>query len=907
MAGSLIAYQGHRCQSVVFNRSRGWGPDTSEVVLPVASFPDGFVFDLPPQGRLTDLPDLQLPDLSAIRTGRQAVLHLRRDLKWAGTLVLAEAQDEVWQVVAHPLFVMSVELVKASQPTPGARPLPALVRLVLADARAFLAGRGFLRRWSYNRTTASGELAKDSLGANGEVVTRDVIARDVVRALPGSPELSALPAAWLNDRRQVDFPPFAQAVIALGELVREGSLVDPCLRLDGSVALHKRGDGRVGWATDGIGRNSRNLPADLRLWNDGTGPGHSIEATYRDEFVVVRGGLRVQTVQTDNAEPVVYANGIVRVITEALVRELTGDKWSLDTLRRFVLRGKSKQQVAGIKPAVVKLFREQAFRMWRVPGVEIEKPTSKRDAAAIDLGIVLHRVDTVAEPGPNAHLLTGGGLLPRAETTLGKRWPVTVETYTYRGERRSLSSDSQEEANARSRMRELEQRITAVVAAAGSALFEFGSNPFAPELRRHIFDEVRLFITSIGSAPAEIPSEVLSGVGSVSWSDLGAKEDQAQLIERIAAVDSGLASQYEQQLLRVFTVRDAANGTIEVDLYKLAKRARADQKRLGEEVGEGFLGTVERALEGSPATRALADTLVRDIYKELGRLGKKQDGTQAGTRENAARSKLEKSRVRIHYVNQPRREVSASVFSAALGIIKTARIAGHLEDDGALDPSVSLLKIMPVRITFGSHVRPRLDVAPSASTGERGAVRQQESDDQLSWFTRAYRRGEGGAALGIGLPAIPPGEGRVVVRHDLVELIPLATEQQPPTPEQQARIDSGAATLQSLGLVPNGGLPNTAALAKTAKAIAEERFDAPAKIESATYVMARPWPVNPDGVVSRVTIRSRSQPAQGTGFRTYVTVGDAAPPAPGLGTTRERARPPVPRGERDAARREGLE
>jgi hypothetical protein len=913
VAGTLIAYQGHRCQSVTFNRSRGYAPSISSVVVPVKSFPEGFNFDLPPQTGVANLPNLEIPDLSAIRTGRMVPTDLSRDLRWAGTLVMAEHQDSTWRVVVHPMFVVGIEMQKSSEEVPEARPLQQLVRISLADARLLWGSRGFIRRWSYNRARGDGSLAKDSGGAAGGAIQRVTVARDVVGALPGSPDLSDSPAEWTNDRRQVDFPPFSQAVLALGVLVREASLADPCLRLDNTVALHRKGDGRLGWASEGQGRNTRDFPGPLKLWKEFGSPGYSIEPTYRDEFVLVRGGRRIQTVQVDNAEPVLYANGIVRVLDDELVGELTGGAWKLATLRKWVLRSRAKQGQSDIKPEVLRLFREQAFRLWRVAGVEVEKPFEQEIRS---LGLVLERTDTIAAPGPNAHLLAGPGMLPRAETSAGKRWPVTVEAFTFRGVRTKLlgiSPASDQEAQARQRLAEIQQRITTALAGDqglfGSA--EFGAAPFAGPGSRSVWNRTKDLLLG-GDRDGAIPSEVLTGTGSASWADLGAKEDLVQLVERLSSVDPGLAKQYEQELVRMFKSRDAQHGTVEADLYDLAKKARGLQLSLakldlgGTRAGEGFLGTIERAREFGGNLRAVADEELRRIFEELQRIGEKQDRQQSqeGTRERGAAQAARRSK--IQYRNEERTEVTASVFSARLGIVKTSKLVGHLEDEGVSDPTSSRLRIMPVRITFGSQIRPRLDVSPSGGGTTTTRVRQQ-SEDQLSWFSRAFRRGPDGQPVGIASNEIPDGEGHVIVRDDMVELLPLEVAPQEPTEEQQAERPGG--TAQALGLAGGflGDGPNGPALEEFAKELAADRFSAPAKIESATYVMARPFPVNCDGLVSAITIQSRSDPLPGTGFETRISVGRIPQQAPGLGTTRERRRPPAPRGERDAPNREGLQ
>mgnify|MGYP001565482610 CR=1 FL=1 len=101
-------------------------------------------------------------------------------------------------------------------------------------------------------------------------------------------------------------------------------------------------------------------------------------------------------------------------------------------------------------------------------------------------------------------------------------------------------------------------------------------------------------------------------------------------------------------------------------------------------------------------------------------------------------------------------------------------------------------------------------------------------------------------------------------------------------------------------LVPLEGGNNKGALDETARAVAEGVFGRPDRVEAAKYSVARPWPVNTDGVVAGVEIAMRPN---GKGFVTTIHVGSDAPAIKPLDRTRVRVR----RGAAsDGAAREGL-
>ena len=142
MAGTLIAYQGIRASSVTARRARGYGASMSVVRFPLSRFGLDFDFKTPTADEvLGDLP-MVLPSLDSIRKDDGDLAHAGdpASLSFAGALLMAEAQDETWRVVLHPLFVVRLERVRHSET--GA----AMVQATLADERYFWS-RGFMPRW----------------------------------------------------------------------------------------------------------------------------------------------------------------------------------------------------------------------------------------------------------------------------------------------------------------------------------------------------------------------------------------------------------------------------------------------------------------------------------------------------------------------------------------------------------------------------------------------------------------------------------------------------------------------------------------------------------------------------------------------------------------------------------------
>src|SRR5690606_23856344 len=131
---------------------------------------------------------------------------------------------------------------------------------------------------------------------------------------------------------------------------------------------------------------------------------------------------------------------------------------------------------------------------------------------------------------------------------------------------------------------------------------------------------------------------------------------------------------------------------------------------------------------------------------------------------------------------------AAVVYDAAAGVIRTSRLPGWVEDPAVPIVQATKFRPMPVRVIFGSTVRPRTDVPfnsppPPPLTGSDGGgatrVPVHALADEATFFRRVFRRAGPGAPVRVD-PAQLSGHdlGNVVtLRHpELVELIPLKGE-----------------------------------------------------------------------------------------------------------------------------------
>jgi len=848
VSGTVATYQGFPCRAVTFRRTRGWRADTSSVLLFAADFPHGFEFVVPDPGGFARLRLItqSSPDLSAIRGRRRRPKPLpqQRRLNFAGDLVMAEVDQEgrEYVVVVDPLFCVSLETVKRN-----ANGAIAIVRARLVDPRFFYA-HGFLRRWSFNRTDAEANYSLDSVKEGGDPFTLGEIAKEAASNLFLTPTLAHYPSRWDEGTPEVEFARFSSATAAMVRLSQEHGTDELCLNFDGTVALWEPGDGKVGYAPEGKGAgNEQAFPQGLQVYLQGTGQSRGVEATYPPDYVVVVGGLRVATVRMDELDPVLVIDNAPVPLNEETVRKLTNGKFGLAWLNKFVLAPQAYQNHVALDPRVVALLREQAYRLWRLPDVEREvQPKGEQQAKAQP------KQGPITVKGPNANLLP---LRARAETSAGKRLPVRIDSYRFASVHRAMapSEETQKIATIQKQLRDLKRQIKAQAHKAAKpdpwntteAFFLFNDKYVSPRL-----------LYGITGAQAH----------GVSYEQFQGMVSRARLIDRIGEVSPGLASQYESQLSELFGVEQGLGGFSKT-LFDLAKEAVAFEKEVAD--SRDMLETPDEE------ARERAEELRNKVQDELRAIDRQRQ--DQGIRDATGTQKRVKRQTAVFVRNLPRRvDSGARVYSAELGIVRTSDLCGHVAEEGVpVAEATSFVPKSPL-VYFGAVLRPKVDKASRRPTTGRSSANKSQTlipsvlSDTESYYTAAFKRSAPGRAEQIELGAVPKGEGIPLDRPDLVELVPLE------------------------------GQSNRFRLDDTAQSVAEGVFKRAERVEAAKYSIARPWPVNCDGVVSGVEIVMRPN---GKGFITTILTGSASEVLEGLGRTRVRVKRGKPS---DAAAREGL-
>jgi hypothetical protein len=863
-----------------------------------------------------------------------------------------------WSLEIGPLYVVRVERVRGEDGV-------AMVAVSLADARYFWP-RGYLQKWSYNRVQADGDYAGNSVKSDGKPYTMREIAAYALSRLPRSPELARAPEAWGLKQGPREFAPFSPPLDALAELCREGGVEAPILRLDGSVGLYAPGEGYTGTAGAPGEENSDLFPEGLRLSKGLTGQRYVIEPKHPDDFLIVRGGKRIETVSLDDWEPVLEIKGRFYALTAELLTELTGGRFKdpLKWLHKFLVVPPAYQNAVSIPESVSNLLRTQAYRLFRLPGAVIEadrkkpgketpapapaprdplpasSPGSSRErrrddladqardfaqavrasgqAAEEDAGREDHR------PGPNSHLLP---LLDRAETQAGKRLPPTIERNGFTTTHRTFDGPGADQSAKLSGLAAAMSSIRRAIENQRIQSLSF-ENPLGSVAQR---SSERLDFSGVPGL-FEGLDELLGGAGKSDMiDDLKKQIRQARQVQDLAKVDPALAGDYEGKYTEMLGLGDEVNGTTDSELYGVAKELLGFEQRLRDENYElesplGYLSGLSD-LAKDPKFKGPLDALKAKVAESLRAAAKKREKVQRIKEAGGSPAALLEARVahftknlvyqlpdeddpaqapdqaRVAELEKLRKEKNfggfldqikfnrrqglerfvdegARVYSAAAGVIQTSELAGVLDRDGLPTPAASFFVPQPVRVTFGATVRPfagesqAIAGAPIKSATGRakpGDVKIEGAlEDGPTYYTRAYKRGAGGRSELIKLEQIPTGEGTVLVREDMIELVPLI------------------------------GTGNRAALDRTANEIAAARFSTPEKVESGTYTLARPLQVNCDGIVSAVQWSSRPD---GAGFETRVDVGGEVKLNPFQPATRVRRRP---RANPDNADREGL-
>lgn len=876
MAG--ITYQGWAVQSVRYTRTRGWASDATVLVMPVLSMPG-----LAAPGSLSaDLASASGAGQSTTRGddadgGAVRALPEPGLLRPVGDLTIAVEDRQAGAervVVVRGLLVVSIE---AQRTADGDEPTRMLV-VTLADAR-HLWSRGHVARWSFNRVRADGAAAGDALKPDGKPWTRHEIAAEIASALPGAPRI-VTPASWQAVAGPVEFPPFCSPAVALAKLAEDGGLLDPCLRLDGTIELARPGSGRVGYTSSSGGdrANDQPLPDGITLWRGGSGKRAHREVSYPPDWVIVRGRERVATVALDDWEPVLVLEGAggtarrVLPLVEETVRELTEGRYGLRWLQSLVMLPEVYGVPQGVRPEVARLLRAQAWRMFRLPGAVVQVPA--QDGGTVDA------------PGPNAHLLP---LLPRAETVGGRRLPVTVETSRFEVVHSTVDGITNDQARQVADLRTEVERLRSALR--DEAIQRGQQDPFAAQRPS--------FTGALGAEGLrQVRADALLGssLGTTTRAGLSGEEVQAALDlaraeKRAEAVSPELARALADTRASQRKLADEANGTGKNEaLYQIGKRLLDFEDKLRERAGSGFTGALLSPLDEleqlakDREARSFRFELERELEKILNGLQREEEQTRERRAAGLPASKAsERTITRVRNVSreatqlggelifEPGVDGGASVYSEELGIVRTSRLAGHVAEQNVPSADATHFVPRPVRVKFGAVRRPQ---APGSFSGTR--TRGSGAGplvDALTWSHWAYRR-QGKQPRKVPVEAVPPGEAVVVPRDDF--------------PQE---------------LLPLEGEGNGAQLELEAEATARAIFEAPAGTEGDDVVIAHAWPVDVDGLVGSVEIATRDSPAPGTGVTTTVRVGvQSVAPDPG----RTRVRPPAPRDVRDGARREGL-
>lgn len=909
--GVVIRYQGFLCNDVQFVRSRGIMPDSFWVTITfVRSFPESFEVRAP----LADEP-LVLPPNATTTTGG-VVEEAPTELNYAGDLYLQ--QDGFPPLRISNVYVRQVlEVLREREDIPGRK---SSLKLVLSDVR-MLYGLGVVRdsesedwlpRWSFNRLQPDGAYALDSVQDNGQPWTlRQVLSRFVVGSLPASPKLARLPAREAFDKTaDLQYEPFEPPALALQRAVDDYRTADPCLALNGALALYEDGEGRVGYSVGEGVENTEDVPPQFHKTQKLQGKSNQAEFSYPPQYALVVGGKAIATAAVDRWEFVLQINGRFFPLSDETVVKLTGDeRLGLDWLSRWILSKPEHKRSANLPEKIATLLDQQAWTLVRLPLVEVERkldaPADAQGAASGDPVAGASPPETELLPGPYAHLLP---LLPQGKSQGGKRVPVEVQAYGY-GVRHFTHGEAPE-------LQRLKAAAAAKAAAEEGIWSELnGTSPLRLRPPVSMFDA-----WLAGKDAAQVQELSVSGAGiddvwQIVRQEGGVNErGQAVLpfqvnrylrhLRQVAVLRADrpdLAGVYEAAQVAFLRAQDEAAlsrpGNIpprQEKLWEIAKEILAFEDNLKKQQVASSNGiTVVVGLARDPRNRALKDDLRRKVAKLVREIANDRVERQALVAAGGGET-LPGQQVQI-VVNEGRAtDTGARVFDAELGVVKLSRRAGWVEDPviqrAELGPVHNVspgafngarFRPQPVRVIFGHELRPRIDVAygtpvevqaaPRPITGldpakqatvEPDVVRSAESDD-ATWYRSCWRRDGSGQATPI-LPSLAT-DPLVVRRRDLVELIDLEGES------------------------------NRAKLDELARDTSASRFGVRSLVRGESVPLIGLWPVNCDGVVAHVQITTVKGPSGGpAGFQTTVTTGGRKTlEAVRQGATRVRPRPVV--------------
>jgi len=864
VAGTEATFCGLPVLEARLVRAPGTEPSGGTLRLLLPGFPAGWSFPAavreaaPSLGGATAV----APSVNTARvpTGVAQVMGLVADL------VAGEVADREWgPVVVRELVVRAVEADRAL----------GVVDLQVADARVFWT-RGALDRWVFNRKKANGDLAEDTLRANGDAWSLEQVVREVVApATWGSPEVRRLPASWSTLRPALELPRRCSPKAALDALCEQFRAV-VTLGWDGSVSIWAEGEGDLPPLPDD------QVAEDL----------YTREHTFAPPVLLVVGGVRIATVAIDGWEPVLDLDGQIVPLEEGVALLLRGDtrtdpsqpmpratEEEMAAVRRHVLRSAAGQARPDWSPRMVRILGQQAYRLWRIPGAETF----------------------------NRHLLP---LLDRAETdAAGHRLPVLVETYRWRlrvtplrattsGPRPAGESRAQIEADIErlrallgsvtnprerdqieARIRDLEARATATGAQSQA---ERDQALALEQLARVTGSAPNRTTSSLAASAGEILDPILNallGLGAPQSAD-GTDARFTGLLDRalnLAQADSdepvgaaGVragAAEAERYLRALERAGDRGKEVLEA--YRRLVQAQAAVAREGGLLytGDLDLAVAEALLEEAKANRGdliaagQADNSEgvakarRALLERAERL--RADRLRTGGDPTAGRAEPELA-LAAHLVNDPRLpDPDARVYDANAGVVQTGAAAGWVVDPAVPSATDTELDPMPVRVVFGATLRPRLPGARVQTGGQAldNVVPEVALTDRETYYETAWEVASPGQVSRV-TRALAPGEALTIPAPDLEERITL------------------------------NGTTNAGDLDREAERLAREASRRPMVVEGERRTYLRPWLVEPSAVVAEVTLAL--QPGI-MGWRTSYVSGTARGPAAGGGQTRTRA------------------
>lgn len=892
MSGLLITYQRFLCEDVRFRRRRGYGADFSEVILPVTSFPVGFSFEVPNPGELGKQSQHSAPNdpgSESIQAGIQSPAARPGRFEPEGTLVMAGLRPDGsrYDVKVKSLFVIRIDTDQLDDVGDIA-----WVKLTLVDERYFWP-RGLVSRWTFLRSRADGSIAEDSLDLDGDPLTRaEVFKQYVAPGLFRSPNVGFTTSRWDVDAA-LEFIPFSPAVVAMATMVDDTGVEDPCLWLDGSIAIYDRGESRVSanangagagpvtrqsggghiaFAPDGKGPNSQPIPLEFVLSAGGKGQRFLIEASYPEDYVVVVGLPKIATVALDDWEPVLISNGKPFFLSDELVGKLTGGKFDLSWLQAWILQPSGVQALVSLSKDVIRLFQEQAYRLFRMPKAEL-----------IEDGFY-------SGPGPNANLLP---MLDRAGTVGGRRIKPTVQSYTFQTRHKTATFSQADVSLLESftRLSEAKRLIRKLSIQGKKAIPNIGPDGQPDRLSGNLPDSL---LGLSGPAMVQLPGH-----------HRRAGLDAIRVREQIEQIRDDLGPEAAQLYESAVSQRAQSQGGAAPILFDLANElvsVGSDQaQRLGVEDADDLN-------DNQRAKNLILDALEK-AAKDAGAKLEASD-SQAETRTRAGVPPGGAKPITLAYaqVNLPRFDDSGGrVIDRDLGIVRTTGLAGHVADVDVPTPADTVLLPCPVRVLFGATVRPRLDVPPGQAqrptTGDAPADAPEGTCvggdnftnvitenillfDKETIYTAAFKRVARGVAEQIDIKDVPLDQATRVGRR-WRELIPLFVagqtqsdvDENGPQPGNNLRRLSGGEQ-QSIG--------NKSSLDRDAKEVADQIFTRLPVVRTSAHLLADAWPIQCDGIIAGIEITvARDEQGIQAGFTTALSVG-SNPPDTQSNTTRPR-------------------